>query len=272
MQQQKPSSRGGQGCREREKKKIWSPASKDLATNSAAFWEVTSNLMLLIFAPPHHSHQIIRLFPIQSRSLFPPLLSGPTPLSAWLQQPPPLVHPFFAVSSIPPSVGLLFAVFFFLPRHLPGTSATRFPSFFSLTSLLFALPLSLSLSLPSSSSFLLLPPSPSYFFFFLLLTSLVALPFFVYHHINISSALLPTMSRPTTRMNEYFVPRDGIDREVISADICRYLGNDALVRPGHYEVCPRMPALQQQQQQQHRQPKLGYPRVVDATTALKHLC
>lgn len=38
-------------------------------------------------------------------------------------------------------------------------------------------------------------------------------------------------------MNEYFVPRDGIDREVISADICRYLGNDALVRPGHYEVC-----------------------------------
>lgn len=37
-------------------------------------------------------------------------------------------------------------------------------------------------------------------------------------------------------MNEYFVPRDGIDREVISADICRYLGNDALVRPGHYEV------------------------------------
>jgi hypothetical protein len=39
----------------------------------------------------------------------------------------------------------------------------------------------------------------------------------------------------TGRQNEYFVPRDGIDREVISADICRYLGNDALVRPGHYE-------------------------------------
>ncbi|CAK7234444.1 hypothetical protein SCUCBS95973_008938 [Sporothrix curviconia] len=34
------------------------------------------------------------------------------------------------------------------------------------------------------------------------------------------------------RQNEYFVPRDGIDREVITADICRYLGNDALVRPG----------------------------------------
>ena len=38
------------------------------------------------------------------------------------------------------------------------------------------------------------------------------------------------------RQNEYFVPRDGIDREVITADICRYLGNDALVRPGTYEV------------------------------------
>ncbi|KAG7411999.1 hypothetical protein Forpe1208_v008611 [Fusarium oxysporum f. sp. rapae] len=44
----------------------------------------------------------------------------------------------------------------------------------------------------------------------------------------------PTTSG-TGRQNEYFVPRDGIDREVISADICRYLGNDALVRPGHYE-------------------------------------
>ncbi|KAL3418877.1 transcription factor RfeG [Phlyctema vagabunda] len=39
----------------------------------------------------------------------------------------------------------------------------------------------------------------------------------------------------SVRTNEYFVPRDGIDREVITADICRYLGNDALVRPGNYE-------------------------------------
>jgi len=38
------------------------------------------------------------------------------------------------------------------------------------------------------------------------------------------------------RTNEYFVPKDGIDREVITADVCRYLGNDALVRPGSYEV------------------------------------
>lgn len=41
---------------------------------------------------------------------------------------------------------------------------------------------------------------------------------------------------PSNRQNEYFIPRDGIDREVITADICRYLGNDALVRPGTYEV------------------------------------
>ncbi|TDZ38329.1 hypothetical protein C8035_v007269 [Colletotrichum spinosum] len=46
-----------------------------------------------------------------------------------------------------------------------------------------------------------------------------------------SSAAPPSSGRS----NEYFVPRDGIDREVITADICRYLGNDALVRPGHYE-------------------------------------
>jgi len=41
---------------------------------------------------------------------------------------------------------------------------------------------------------------------------------------------------PTERQNEYFIPGDGIMREVIQADICRYLGNDALVRPGNYQV------------------------------------
>ncbi|KAH6887948.1 hypothetical protein B0T10DRAFT_573940 [Thelonectria olida] len=50
-----------------------------------------------------------------------------------------------------------------------------------------------------------------------------------------SSRNPPPTAANATRQNEYFVPRDGIDREVISADICRYLGNDALVRPGHYE-------------------------------------
>ncbi|OIW30655.1 hypothetical protein CONLIGDRAFT_286813 [Coniochaeta ligniaria NRRL 30616] len=45
----------------------------------------------------------------------------------------------------------------------------------------------------------------------------------------------PQQPAGVPRQNEYFVPRDGIDREVITADICRYLGNDALVRPGTYE-------------------------------------
>jgi hypothetical protein len=44
----------------------------------------------------------------------------------------------------------------------------------------------------------------------------------------------------SAKINEYFVPKDGIDREVITADICRYLGNDALVRPGNYEVCSQL--------------------------------
>ncbi|KAI0174098.1 hypothetical protein BJ166DRAFT_586930 [Pestalotiopsis sp. NC0098] len=53
------------------------------------------------------------------------------------------------------------------------------------------------------------------------------------------AARAPRASQPpppaSNRQNEYFVPRDGIDREVITADVCRYLGNDALVRPGVYE-------------------------------------
>jgi hypothetical protein len=35
---------------------------------------------------------------------------------------------------------------------------------------------------------------------------------------------------------EYFVPKDCRDREVITAEICRYLGADALVRLGTYVV------------------------------------
>ncbi|KAF4777268.1 hypothetical protein HER10_EVM0012996 [Colletotrichum scovillei] len=37
------------------------------------------------------------------------------------------------------------------------------------------------------------------------------------------------------RMNEYFVPQDGIDREVITTDVRHHLGDDASVSPGHYE-------------------------------------
>ncbi|KAI9814528.1 MAG: hypothetical protein M1832_005708 [Thelocarpon impressellum] len=40
--------------------------------------------------------------------------------------------------------------------------------------------------------------------------------------------------RDAERGNRYFLPGDGIAREVIQADICRYLGNNALVKPGDY--------------------------------------
>lgn len=39
-----------------------------------------------------------------------------------------------------------------------------------------------------------------------------------------------------TQMNEYFISSEGIEREVITTDITLYLGNDALVRPGVFEV------------------------------------
>lgn len=35
---------------------------------------------------------------------------------------------------------------------------------------------------------------------------------------------------------QWFVSGEGIDRHVISADIQRYLGNDATVRPGDNQV------------------------------------
>jgi hypothetical protein len=41
----------------------------------------------------------------------------------------------------------------------------------------------------------------------------------------------------SSRMSQFFISSEGIDTEVITTDICRYLGNDALVRPGTYQVC-----------------------------------
>jgi hypothetical protein len=35
----------------------------------------------------------------------------------------------------------------------------------------------------------------------------------------------------SSRYQEYFLPGEGFNREVIQHDICRYLGNDATVRP-----------------------------------------
>ena len=48
----------------------------------------------------------------------------------------------------------------------------------------------------------------------------------------------------TNILRNWFVPKDGINRQVISADIQKYLGNDATVRPGKdlvngKEVCKR---------------------------------
>ncbi len=41
-----------------------------------------------------------------------------------------------------------------------------------------------------------------------------------------------------TKYNDYFVPGTGLDREVIQHEICRYLGNDATVRPfQNKDVC-----------------------------------
>lgn len=38
------------------------------------------------------------------------------------------------------------------------------------------------------------------------------------------------------KANRWFQPGDGIAREVITADIQRWLGPDALVKPGHHNV------------------------------------
>ncbi|KAF5702764.1 hypothetical protein FMUND_13319 [Fusarium mundagurra] len=50
-----------------------------------------------------------------------------------------------------------------------------------------------------------------------------------------NSAMTPNDLRRSNRRIEYFLRREGIDREVIAADICRYLGNDAVVRHGHHK-------------------------------------
>ncbi len=46
------------------------------------------------------------------------------------------------------------------------------------------------------------------------------------------TAMSGNEANPALRQNEYFVPGDGIAPEVITAEICRYLGNDAVVRSG----------------------------------------
>jgi hypothetical protein len=47
----------------------------------------------------------------------------------------------------------------------------------------------------------------------------------------------------STKFNDYFIPKEGIDREVISEDLCRYLGKEARIRAGNYEVIPLTPSI-----------------------------
>ena len=56
-------------------------------------------------------------------------------------------------------------------------------------------------------------------------------PFFI--SISICS---PIRHIPTTALDLYLVPEDGIDRDVIAADIHRYLGDDAYVDFEAYQV------------------------------------
>ena len=50
-------------------------------------------------------------------------------------------------------------------------------------------------------------------------------------------------------LNEFFVDGEGIHREVMQRELCKYLGPDALSRPGTYNVrliraaCPVVPIL-----------------------------
>lgn len=64
-------------------------------------------------------------------------------------------------------------------------------------------------------------------------------------------------------MNQWFIPGEGIAREVITADIQRYLGPDALVRPGtgtgEYEVRHSVPrGIDAQRSNKLRQGRPGY--------------
>ena len=52
----------------------------------------------------------------------------------------------------------------------------------------------------------------------------------------------PRREEPSSRYQEYFLPGEDIHREVIQYDICRYLGNDATVRPyQHSDVGFQLP-------------------------------
>lgn len=37
-------------------------------------------------------------------------------------------------------------------------------------------------------------------------------------------------------LGEYFLPGDGIDRQVLQVELCKFLGSEAIARPGEYNV------------------------------------
>ena len=43
-------------------------------------------------------------------------------------------------------------------------------------------------------------------------------------------------SRKRPALNEYWIDGEGIHREVLQGEICRFLGSDATCRPGDYNV------------------------------------
>lgn len=47
----------------------------------------------------------------------------------------------------------------------------------------------------------------------------------------------PASRRPAPApLNEYFIDGEGINREVLQIEICKYLGAEATCRPGDYNV------------------------------------
>lgn len=46
----------------------------------------------------------------------------------------------------------------------------------------------------------------------------------------------PDAPRGGAQLNEFFVDGEGIHREVMQRELCKYLGPDALSRPGTYNV------------------------------------
>lgn len=50
----------------------------------------------------------------------------------------------------------------------------------------------------------------------------------------------PPVPKPAPRgssLNEFFINGEGIHREVMQREICKYLGSDAFSKPGTYNVC-----------------------------------